>query len=158
MQPRHQIEEAVAPTGVADILLVEDDAIDADLVLRALRKSGLGGRVEHVSDGVQALEYIAASTLFAQKNLPSMPKVILLDLNLGKLGGLHVLRQLKADDRTRSIPIVVLTSSHMAIELLESYKLGVNSYVIKPDNADRFAEVVAEIGQYWLSINEVPPG
>src|SRR5438552_15780751 len=86
-----------------------------------------------------------------------MPKVILLDLGLHKMGGLHVLRQLKSSDKTKSVPIVVLTSSTMAIELMESYKLGVNSYVIKPVEAAKFDEVIAGIGRYWLGINEPPP-
>jgi len=85
------------------------------------------------------------------------PDLILLDLNLGKLGGLHVLRQLKSDELTKSIPIVVLTSSKLAIELVESYKFGVNSYVIKPTDSEKFAQVVASIGHYWLVINEPPP-
>ena len=152
-----QQEPAAAREGIADILLVEDDATDAQLVLRALDRCGFSHRVEHVSDGAQALDYIASSSLFSQKNLISMPRLILLDLNLRKLGGLHVLRQLKADERTRSIPVIMLTSSKLAIELVESYKLGVNSYVIKPNEADRFAKVVQEISHYWLAINEPPP-
>jgi two-component system, response regulator len=157
MEQVSKTQEAVPRHGVADILLVEDDATDAALVLRALGKSGFGQRVEHVTDGVQALDYIAASSLFAQRELPSMPRVILLDLNLRKLGGLHVLRQLKADERTRSIPVIVLTSSKVTIELVESYKFGVNSYIIKPTDPDSFARLVADIGHYWLEINEVPP-
>ena len=105
-------------TRAADIVLVEDDATDADLVLRALAKSGVAHRVEHVSDGVEALEYITASGAFADRYLGSMPKLILLDLNLRRMGGLHVIRQLKADERTRSIPVIVLTSSKLAIELV----------------------------------------
>jgi CheY-like chemotaxis protein len=142
---------------VADILFVEDDPTDADLALRALKKCGFAHRVEHVSDGAEALEYIAGTTLFSQRNATAMPKFILLDLNLGKLGGLHVLRQLKSDELTKTIPIIVLTSSKLAIELVESYKFGVNSYVIKPTDGEKFAQVVASIGHYWLAINEPPP-
>ena len=142
---------------VADILFVEDDPTDADLALRALKKCGFAHRVEHVSDGAEALEYIAGTTLFSQRNATSMPKFILLDLNLGKLGGLHVLRQLKSDELTKTIPIIVLTSSKLAIEVVESYKFGVNSYVIKPTDGEKFAQVVASIGHYWLAINDPPP-
>ena len=142
-------------TAAADILLVEDDVNDAELTLRALRPSG--HRIEHVTDGAEALDYIASTQLFADKRATSAPKVILLDLKLSKIGGLQVLRQLKSDDRTRGIPIVVLTSSKLAIELAESYKLGVNSYVIKPTNIDKFAEVITKIAHYWLVINEAPP-
>ena len=157
MEKGNQKEESAPSAIVADILLVEDDPTDADLALRALKKCGFAHRVEHVSNGAEALEYIAATTLFAQKNAAVMPKLILLDLNLGKLGGLHVLRQLKSDELTKTIPIIVLTSSKLAIELVESYKFGVNSYVLKPTDGEKFAEVVASIGHYWLVINEPPP-
>jgi CheY-like chemotaxis protein len=140
----------------ADILLVEDNAIDAQLSLRALKQCGLAHQVEHVSDGGEALDYIEAVNLRAGKPA-SLPKLILLDLGLHKIGGLHVLRQLKSDARTKSIPIVVLTSSQMAIEMVESYRLGVNSYVIKPSDAKKFTEVVAQVGHYWLAINQPPP-
>lgn len=141
---------------VADILLVEDDALHAELTLRALQRCGLAHRVEHVTDGAEALEYITSMSLFSGRPQP-LPRLILLDLGLHKLGGLQVLRQLKTDERTKSIPIVVLTSSQIAIEVMESYKLGVNSYVIKPEEPKKFAEVVAGIGNYWLTINEAPP-
>jgi CheY-like chemotaxis protein len=157
MELGHQNEQGVARQNIADILLVEDDVNDAELVLRALRKGGLSQRVEHVTDGAQALDYIAASGLFSQKHAVSMPRLIMLDLNLRKLGGLHVLRQLKSDERTRNIPVIMLTSSRLAIELVESYKFGVNSYVIKPNDGDRFAKVVQDISHYWLTVNEPPP-
>ena len=149
-------EQPVSAQSVADILLVEDDPIHAKLTLQALERCGLSDRVEHVADGPEALDYVNSARMFSGRG-SSMPKVILLDLGLHKIGGLHVLRQLKSSDQTRSIPIVVLTSSTMAIELMESYKLGVNSYVIKPDEPKKFSEVVAEIGHYWLTINEPPP-
>jgi two-component system response regulator len=140
----------------ADILLVEDNAIDAQLTLRALKQSGFAHQVEHVTDGAEALDYIAAVNLRSGKPA-SLPRLILLDLVMHKIGGLHVLRQLKSDSRTKSIPIVVLTSSQMAIEIVESYQLGVNSYVIKPSEPKKFTEVVAQVGHYWLAINEAPP-
>ena len=143
-------------TGFADILLVEDNPSDAEMTMRALAGCGFAPRIEHVSDGAEALQYIASANLFAQKGAGSTPKLILLDLKLSGLGGLHVLRGLKADERTRGIPIVALTSSKIGIDLAESYKLGVNSYVIKPADPFQFAEVIAAIGRYWLGINELP--
>jgi len=142
----------------ADILLVEDDPADAEFALRALEQCGFGQRVTHVSDGIEALDYIFGTGIFARSRPASMPKLILLDLGLKKLGGLQVLQQLKANERTRGIPIVVLTGSIIAIELAESYKLGVNSYVIKPTDPQKFSAVVARIGHYWLEINETAPG
>jgi CheY-like chemotaxis protein len=141
---------------VADILLVEDDAVHAQLTLRALSKCGVAHRVEHVTDGAEALDYVNSMNLFSRRET-SLPRLILLDLGLHKIGGLHVLRQLKSNDKTKNVPIVVLTSSTLAIELMESYKLGVNSYVIKPSELAKFSEVVAGIAHYWLTINEPPP-
>ena len=141
---------------VADILLVEDDAVHASLMLRALKSCGFADKTEHVRDGAEALDYIASVNLLATRHA-SIPRLILLDLGLPKIGGLHVLRKLKSDPRTRSIPIVVLTSSKIAIELMESYKLGVNSYVIKPPEASKLTEMIADISRYWLLINEPPP-
>jgi len=138
-------------TDVAEILLIEDNPLDAELTLEALRKAGYSDNVEHVSDGEEALGMI-----FEPKNSPSLPKVILLDLNLGKMGGLHVLRRLKSDERTKSIPVVVLSGSKLAIEVIESYKLGVNSYVMKPSDGKKFGELVRGVVHYWLTINEVP--
>jgi len=148
------MERARQPALIAiepDILLVEDNPADAQAALSALAAAGFEDRVVHVSDGGDALDYIASA-----RGVPAFPKLILLDLNLRQLGGLHVLRQLKSDERTKSIPVVVLTSSRLAIELVESYKLGVNSYVIKPVDADKFNEVLGVIARYWLVINELP--
>jgi CheY-like chemotaxis protein len=107
--------------------------------------------VEHVTDGEEAL-----GCIFEPKSTPSLPRLILLDLNLGKMAGLHVLRRLKSDERTRGIPVVVLSASRLALEVIESYKLGVNSYVMKPADGKRFIEIVKALGQYWLTINETP--
>jgi CheY-like chemotaxis protein len=156
------MEEAKATTAlspkekVAEILLVEDDAVHASLTLRALKVCGFADRTEHVSDGAEALEYLSSVNLLAARQQTPTPKLILLDLGLPKISGLHVLRHLKSDPRTKSIPIVVLTSSKIAIELMESYKLGVNSYVIKPSDATKFVELIGEISRYWLVINEPP--
>jgi len=140
----------------ADILLVEDDANDAELAMRAFRKCGLDHRVERVDDGVEAMEYIEAIRLRAAKHRGNMPRLILLDLRLPKIGGLQVLRNLKADERTKTIPIVAFTSSKLAIEMVQGYGLGVNSYVIKPNDGEKFAEVITAVSNYWLNINEVP--
>src|ERR1051325_7220179 len=118
-------EQSVSDQGDADILLVEDDAIHAKMTMNALKRCGFAERTEHVADGAEALDYIGSVSDLA-RGRTSIPKLILLDLVLPKIGGLQVLRQLKSDTRTKSIPIVVLTSSKVAIELMESYKLGVN--------------------------------
>jgi two-component system response regulator len=144
----------MADTGMAEILLVEDDPRDAELTLHALKRCGLSHRVEHVTDGQAALEYVSGP--FPNTQPTNLPRLILLDLRLHKMGGLHVLRQLKSNEQTKSIPIIALTSSKMAIEIVESYKLGVNSYVIKPTDPSQFEEVVSAIGHYWLAINEPP--
>ena len=149
-------EESVLSQGTAAILLVEDDPIHAKLILSALKECDLADRTEHVADGADALDYMASVTNLARGE-SSIPKLILLDLMLPKVGGLQVLRQLKSDSRTKSIPIVVLTSSRVAIELMESYQLGVNSYVIKPEQPSKFSDLIAEITHYWLAINETAP-
>lgn len=146
----------MASRAMAEILLVEDDPRDAELTLHALKRCGLAHRVEHAADAESALEYVASVSQVPNSQPGNLPRVILLDLRLHKLGGLHVLRQLKSDERTRSIPVIALTSSKMAIEIVESYKLGVNSYVIKPTDPSQFEEVVSAIGHYWLAINEPP--
>lgn len=146
----------MAGSAKAEILLVEDDPRDAELTLHALKRCGLAHRVEHVSDGAAALEFVSSLAQVPKSQPAHLPKVILLDLRLHKMGGLHVLRQLKSDELTKSIPIIALTSSRMAIEIVESYKLGVNSYVIKPTDPSQFEEVVSAIGHYWLAINEPP--
>jgi two-component system response regulator len=140
-----------------DVLVVEDDPADAELTLNALSKCGINLQVEHVNDGQEALDYITSTSLFIERHTSSAPRLILLDLKLRELSGLHVIRQLKSNERTRSIPIVALTSSRLAIELVESYRLGVNSYVIKPTEAKKFVEVIGSIARYWLAVNEPPP-
>jgi len=157
MDQERQTESFLSTEQTADILFVEDDPHDAELTVRALEQCGFAHRVEHVKDGDEALDYIASVTLRAQRNTANLPKFILLDLNLHKTGGLQVLQRLKSDERTRRIPIIVLTASKLAIEVVESYKLGVNSYVIKPQDGPKFVEVVGAVGHYWLSINEPPP-
>lgn len=145
------------PQLSADILLVEDNANDAELAQTALRRRNIPGEVVHVSDGDQLLESIFIASLFANWREVKIPKVILLDLQLKTTSGLDVLRQLKADDRARTIPVVVFTSCDRDIEMVESYHLGVNSYVTKPVDAEEFMQVVGDIGHYWLNVNQAMP-
>src|ERR1041385_5765452 len=155
MRPGRPNEQPKSPPGGADVLLIEDDPQDAELTLDALKRCGLIA-CEHVSDGPEALDYLACAGIFANR-YPFQPKLILLDLHLQTMSGLHVLRQLKSDERTKRIPIVALTSSKLLIELAESYQLGVNSYIIKPGDGQTYAERVADIAYYWLVVNEPPP-
>ena len=139
-----------------DILLVEDDADDAALTLRALKQRNVGDRVYHVIDGDEALEFIFATNLYGEWEPANAPKVILLDLKLRKVSGLEVLRELKSQDRTKTIPVVVLTSSREEIQNIESYRLGVNSYVVKPVDSKKFAQAIGDVGYYWLMVNQPP--
>jgi two-component system response regulator len=144
-------------TGV-EILLVEDSAADAELTLRALRKQNIANNVHHVRDGAEALEYVFATGAYADRDMDRMPKIVLLDLNLPRVDGLEVLRRMKADPRTKRIPVVVMTSSREERDIVESYDLGVNSYVVKPVEFDEFARAVANLGLYWLLLNQSPAG
>jgi CheY-like chemotaxis protein len=143
-------------TNEVEILLVEDNPNDVELTLRALKKNNLTNRVHVVKDGAEALEYIFANGAYAHRKIEDHPRVILLDLKLPKVDGLQVLRQIKSDERTKVIPVVVLTSSKEERDLVESYKLGANSYIAKPVVFDSFVKAVAELGLYWLLLN-VPP-
>jgi two-component system response regulator len=131
-----------------DILLVEDNPNDAELTQRALKKSDLGARLAVARDGAEALEYLLS-------NRPR-PKVVFLDLKLPKIDGIEVLRRVRAEERTHSLPVVVLTSSQEERDINECYKLGVNSYVVKPVEFDRFYKAVADLGMYWLVLNKSP--
>jgi two-component system response regulator len=139
-----------------EILLVEDNPNDVELTLRALKKHNLTNNVQVVSDGAQALDYLFGTGPFAGKEHPLPPKVVFLDLKLPKVDGREVLRRMKADPKTRMIPIVVLTSSKEESDIVESYKLGVNSYVVKPLDFDKFVEAVSELGLYWVLLNQAP--
>jgi two-component system response regulator len=145
------------PQFAADILLVEDEPNDAELILTALRKRGISGDIIHLSDGDQFMDSIFYASLYSSWHHIKIPKVILLDLKLKTVNGLDVLRLLKADSRARTIPVVVFTSSQKEIELIESYNLGVNSFVIKPTDAGRFIQIVGDIGHYWLNVNQPMP-
>ncbi len=135
-----------------EILLVEDNPHDVELTLRALKKHNLANKVQVVKDGAEALDFIFQTGSFASRT--NQLKVILLDLKLPKVSGLEVLQRLKQEEHTRSIPVVVLTSSHEDRDIQECYRLGVNSYVVKPVEFEAFAKTVAEMGFYWLLVNK----
>ena len=142
-------------TTPIEILLVEDNPDDVELTLRALREHNLANRVKVVADGVEALEYLRPDDA-ASPPPDGYPKLVLLDLKLPRVGGIEVLQRLKASERTRTIPVVVLTSSREERDLVESYKLGVNSYIVKPVDFEQFMHAIGELGLYWLLLNEVP--
>ena len=138
-----------------EILLVEDSDADAVMTIRALKKYNLSNRLTRVRDGTEALDFIFCTGTFSGR--PSgNPKMILLDIRMPKMDGIEVLRRLKADERTKVIPVVMLTSSAEDVDIAESYKLGVNSYLVKPVAFDRFVDVVAQAGLYWAVLNSAP--
>lgn len=139
-----------------EILLVEDNPNDAELAIRALKKNNLANKLLWVKDGAEALDFIFATGDYSHRNAVNGPKVILLDLRLPKVNGMEVLRRIKSDERTRTIPVVVLTSSKEDRDVIESYKLGVNSFISKPVEFEAFAKTVSELGFYWLLVN-IPP-
>jgi CheY-like chemotaxis protein len=139
-----------------DVLLVEDNPDDAGLVLRELRKKNLGNNIIHLTDGVEALDFIFGRQKYAQRKVEDKPKVILLDLKMPKISGLEVLRAIRADDRTKFIPVVIMTSSNEEKDVIESYSLGVNAYVVKPVGFDNFSKAVAELGLFWILVNQQP--
>ena len=138
-----------------EILLVEDNLNDAELSLYALRKFKIANRIHHARDGAEALDYIFGTS--ASGDAPSqLPRLILLDLKLPKIDGQEVLRKLKSNEATRNIPVVILTSSREERDILESYNLGVNSYIVKPIDFEQFTQAVRDVGLYWLLLNQVP--
>lgn len=139
------------------ILLVEDNPDDVDLTLRALKKSNVLNEVVVAGDGVEALDYLFATGTYSGRDSTVMPEVVLLDLKLPKVDGLEVLRQIRADERTKLLPVVILTSSNEERDVVESYKLGANSYIRKPVDFDQFVESVRQLGLYWLVLNEPLP-
>jgi CheY-like chemotaxis protein len=139
------------------ILLVEDNPNDVDLTLRALKKGNILNDVVVARDGVEALDYLFGTGVHAGRDLSIMPTVILLDLKLPKIDGLEVLRRLRADERTRLLPVVILTSSKEEQDLINGYKLGANSYIRKPVDFVQFTDAVRQLGLYWLLLNEPPP-
>lgn len=146
---------SILPDGV-EILLVEDNPTDAELAMVALKERNLANKLVWVKDGVEALDFLFATGAYVGRKIENGPKVVLLDLRLPKVNGLEVLRRLKADERTKRIPVVVLTSSKEDRDVAECYSLGVNSYISKPVEFEAFAKVVSELGLYWLLINRPP--
>ena len=146
----------MANETVVEILLVEDNPHDVELTLRALKKHNLANKVHVVKDGAEALDYIFATGIYAERNIHDHPRVILLDLKLPKVDGMEILRRIRADERTKTIPVVVLTSSQEERDIVESYKLGVNSYIVKPVDFDKFLSTVQELGLYWLVLYKPP--
>jgi two-component system response regulator len=141
-----------------EILLVEDNPNDVTLALHALRKHKIATSIHVVRDGAEALEYILCTGKYAQRDIASGPKVILLDLKLPLVDGLEVLRRTKADPRTKHYPIVIMTSSREERDIVESYQLGVNSYIVKPVDFEQFMDAMRTLGIYWLLLNQPPDG
>jgi two-component system, response regulator len=141
---------------MVEILLVEDNPTDIELTLMALKESNLGNKIHVVQDGEEALDFIFGKGKFEKRNSVLKPKVILLDLKLPKIGGIDVLKTIRADERTKLIPVVVLTSSREERDIIDTYKLGVNSYIVKPVQFENFAKTVKELGLYWIILNQPP--
>jgi CheY-like chemotaxis protein len=139
-----------------EILLVEDSDQDAEMTLRALKKQNMANNVHRVEDGQEALAFLFATGAYSGRNIANGPKVVLLDLKLPKVDGLEVLKRIKSDDRTKMIPVVVMTSSKEDRDMVESYKLGVNSYMTKPVEFEKFVDAVHQFGLYWLLVNKTP--
>ena len=139
------------------ILLVEDNPDDEALTIRALKKNNIGNDLAVVRDGAEALEFLFCTGAYADRDPNDRPQVILLDINLPKVDGLEVLRRIRADESTRLLPVVILTSSKEEQDMIRSYSLGANSYVRKPVDFDQFVEAVRQLGLYWLILNEAPP-
>ena len=139
-----------------EILLVEDNPADVELTLHTLQKNKLANRIHVVRDGAEALEFLFCRDAYASRNPNHTPKVVLLDLKLPKVDGLEVLRQIRGDERTRLLPVVIMTSSREDRDVIESYKLGINSYIVKPVDFENFADAVRQLGMYWLLLNQPP--
>lgn len=137
-----------------DILLVEDNPYEARLTIESLQEQNLANRLHHVDDGAEALDFLFARGRYEDRENESYPKLILLDLNLPKIGGLDVLREIKSDERTKSIPVVILSSSKQDADVITGYMLGVNSYVVKPVDFDIFSKAISDLGSYWMLLNE----
>ncbi|MEX2231083.1 MAG: response regulator [Cyclobacteriaceae bacterium] len=142
--------------NTVEILLVEDNTSDAELAIRALKKKNLANNLIHLKNGAEALDFIFGQGVYAGRDINNNPKVILLDLKMPKVNGIEVLARIRADERTKKIPVVVLTSSKEDPDVSECYRLGVNSYIVKPVDFDNFLKAVSELGFYWLLLNQPP--
>ncbi|HLY28907.1 MAG TPA: response regulator [Aggregatilineales bacterium] len=147
--------DVLQPNGV-EILLVEDNPNDMELTLDALRENKLANQIEVVRDGAEALDFLFAQGSYSHRNINHQPRLVLLDLKLPKVTGLEVLAKMRSDPRTRFVPVVVLTTSRQERDIVESYKLGVNSYIVKPVDFEQFNEAVRQLGFYWLLLNQLP--
>lgn len=142
--------------SIVEILLIEDNPNDVELTLRALKKSNLANNIHVAKDGAEALDFIFSNGAHAGRDISQKPKIILLDLKLPKIDGLEVLQRLKSDERTKSIPVVVLTSSREEQDLVKSYKFGANSFITKPVDFNNFVKSITDLGLYWLLLNQPP--
>lgn len=139
-----------------EILLVEDNAEDAEMTMRALRRNHLANQMRWVKDGAEALDYLFCTGEYAGRDPARPPKVVLLDIKMPKIDGVEVLRRMKGNAATRAIPVVVMTSSNEERDVIETYTLGVNSYIVKPVQFEAFLDTVAKLGFYWMLMNRVP--
>ena len=139
-----------------ELILVEDDPNDAELTLLALKEKNLLNEFVHLKNGAEAIDYIFATGTYSYRKVEDTPKIIILDINMPKVGGLEVLQKLRSDERTKLIPVVILTSSQHDRDIFEAYNLGINSYIVKPVDFNKFMAAVAEIGLYWLLLNQPP--
>ncbi|MFI5381416.1 MAG: response regulator [Tepidisphaerales bacterium] len=142
--------------AIVEVLLVEDNPADAELALHALRRQHVANHIQWVQDGAAALDFLFCTGTYAERDSRNKPRMVLLDLKLPKIDGLEVLKRIKAHPETRTIPVVVMTSSNEERDLVESYRFGVNSYVVKPVDFARFSEAVRQLGMYWLLLNKTP--
>jgi CheY-like chemotaxis protein len=138
-----------------EVLIVEDNPEDADLAIRALKKQNLANNLIHLCDGAEAIDFLFGSGSYADRNMSNVPKVILLDLKMPKVGGLEVLQKIRSDPRTKTIPVVILTSSAEDPDIKRSYELGANSYIVKPVEFNNFSKTVAALGLYWVLTNKI---
>jgi two-component system, response regulator len=143
-------------TNAFEILLIEDNPNDVELTLHTLQKHHLANRIHVVRDGAEALDFLFCRGAYENRNPNHTPKVVLLDIKLPKVDGLEVLRRIRGDERMRLLPVVIMTSSREEPDIIESYKLGINSYIVKPVDFDQFSEAVRQIGCYWLLLNQPP--
>jgi len=143
-------------TREIDILLVEDNASDAEMTINALKESKLANNLLHVKDGEQALDFIFAEGKYADREMDNRPKLILLDLKMPKVNGVEVLTKIRSDERTRMIPVVILTSSKEDPDIAKCYELGANSYVVKPVEFEEFQKAISHLGLYWMIVNQHP--